>query len=115
MTMTDQPDADPTARLAARLALPERPADESFVARVGLALEARVFVEEARRDRREAVLVEVLAGAGLVAAAHQLTFVGETAAPFLAPLATGIGGIALLWALVWLLLSGISGEREGLA
>jgi hypothetical protein len=113
--MTDQPDTDRTARLAARLALPERPADESFVARVELALEARVFAEEARRDRREAVLVEVLAGAGLVAAANQLTFAGETAAPLLAPLATGIGGIALLLGLMWLLLSGISAERKGLA
>jgi hypothetical protein len=113
--MTNQPDPARIARLAARLALPDRPVDEGFVARVQLAVEAKAFAEEARRSRREAVLVEVLAGAGLIAAANQMVSVGETAAPLLAPLATGLGGIAFLWALVWLLLSGMSTEREGLA
>lgn len=113
--MTNQIHPDRVARLAARLALPERPADERFVARVQLALEAQAFSEEARRDRREAMIVEALAGAGLLAAANQLAAVGEFAAPLVTPLATGLGGAALLGGLVWLLLSATGAGREGAA
>ncbi len=106
---------DRLARLARRLALPERGPDEAFVARVQLARRARALEQEAARDRREQVVVEAGAGAALLLAAHQLAPVGEQAAALLASLSTGFGGIALFGLAAALLVSILGSEREGLA
>ena len=106
---------DPLARLAARLAIPEREPDEAFVGRVSLALEAKAFEQQAKRTRREELVIHIAAGAGLLAGLNQFADIGSQAAPLLAPLASGMGGAALLWGVVWLALSGFAGEREGLA
>src|SRR5215213_5450054 len=103
------------ARLARRLALPEREPDEAFAARVRLARLALALEREAALDRREQVLVELGAGAALLFAAHQLSGVGERAAALLAPLTTGLGGLALFGLVAALLVSTIAGGREGLA
>jgi len=110
-----KPTPEQIARLARRLALPERGPDEAFVARVQLARRARALEQENVRDRREQVLVEAGAGAALLLAAHQLATVGEQAAAVLAPLSTGLGGIALFGVAVALLLSMLTDGREGLA
>jgi hypothetical protein len=110
-----KPTPERLAQLARRLALPERGADEAFVARVQLARRARALEQEAARDRREQVLVECGAGAALLLAAHQLASVGEQAAALFAPLATGLGGVALFGLAAALLVSMLTGEREGLA
>lgn len=110
-----KPTPDRLARLARRLALPERVADEAFVARVQLARRARALEQEAVRDRREQILVEAGAGAALLLAAHQIAAVGERAAELFAPLATGLGGLALAGLAAALLISAMTGEREGLA
>ncbi|HEX8622775.1 MAG TPA: hypothetical protein VF718_12465 [Allosphingosinicella sp.] len=109
------PTPDQLARLARRLALPERAPDDAFVARVELARRARALEQDAVRDRREQVLVEAGAGAALLLAAHQLSTVGEQAAALFAQLSTGLGGIALFGLAAALLVSMIGGEREGLA
>ena len=109
------PTPDQLARLARRLALPERVADEGFVARVAFARRARALEQEAARERREQLLVEAGAGAALLFAVHQLSAVGEQAAALLAPLATGLGGMAVLGLAAALLVSTLAGEREGLA
>jgi hypothetical protein len=109
------PTPEQLARLARRLALPERAPDDAFVARVQLARRARALEQEAARDRREQVLVEAGAGSALLLAAHQLTSVGEQAAALLAPLATGLGGIALFGLTAALIVSMLAGGREGLA
>ena len=107
-------DPDRLARLSARLALPEREPDEAFVGRVGLALEAKALEQQAKRARREELVVNILAGAALLAGLGQFADIGAEAAPLLAPLAGGMSGAALLWGIVWLALTGLSGEREGL-
>ena len=109
------PTPDQLARLAGRLALAERAPDEAFVARVQLARRARALEQAAARDRREQLLVEAGGGGALLFAAHQLTAVGEQAASLLAPLATGLGGIALFGLAAALLVSVVAAEREGLA
>lgn len=109
------PTPEQLARLAGRLALPERAPDEAFVARVQLARRARALEQEAARDRREQVVVEAGAGAALLLGAHQLTAVGEQAAALLAPLSTGLGGLALFGLAAAFLVSMLTGEREGLA
>ena len=111
--MTPTPEA--MARLARRLALPERPPDEAFVARVRLARSAADLVRQAERSRREQLVVEIGGGGALVLAAHQLAQVGEQAAALLAPLATGLGGLAFLGLAAAMMLSTLAGEREGLA
>jgi hypothetical protein len=103
------------ARLARRLALPEREPDETFVARIELARRADDLQREAARDRREQVLVELGAGGALLFAAHQLSAVGEQAAALLTPLTTGLGGVALFGLLAAILVSTLAGGREGLA
>ena len=110
-----KPTPEQLARLARRVALPERAPDDAFVARVQLARRARALEQEAARDRREQVLVEAGAGAALLLAAHQLTTIGEQAAALLAPLATGLGGVALFGLAAALMVSAMAGEREGLA
>lgn len=110
-----KPTPERLARLARRLALPERGPDEAFVARVRLARRARALEQEAARDRREQILVEAGAGAALILAAHQFVAVGERAAELLAPLATGLGGLAIAGLAAALLISTLAGEREGLA
>ena len=110
-----KPTPEQLARLARRVALPERAPDDAFVARVQLARRARALEQEAARDRREQVLVEAGAGAALLLAAHQLTTIGEQAAALLAPLATGLGGVALFGLAASLMVSAMAGEREGLA
>jgi hypothetical protein len=110
-----KPTPDRLARLARRLALPEREPDEAFVARVQLARRARALEQDAARDRREQLIVEAGAGAALLLAAHQLSAVGERALALVAPLATGLGGLALAGLAAALLLSTMAGEREGLA
>ncbi|HEX6376385.1 MAG TPA: hypothetical protein VFZ91_11770, partial [Allosphingosinicella sp.] len=71
--------------------------------------------QEAARDRTEQVLVEAGAGAALLLAAHQLASVGEQAAALFAPLAAGLGGLALLGLAGAVMLAALVGEREGLA
>lgn len=110
-----KPTPDSLARLARRLALPEREPDEAFVARVQLARRARALEQSAARDRREQLLVEAGAGAALLLAAHQLVGVGERAAALFEPLAGGFGGLALAGLALALILSTLAGEREGLA
>lgn len=109
------PTPDQLARLARRLAPPDRAPDEAFVARVQLARRARALEREAARDRREQVLVELGAGAALLLAAHQLASVGEQAAALLAPLSTGLGGVALVGLAAALMVATLAGGREGLA
>jgi len=106
------PTPDRLTRLAKRLALPERPTDETFVARVQFALRARALEQQAARDRREQVLVELSGGAALLVAAHQIASAGERAVALLTPLTTGLGGLALLGlALAWMA-STLAGERD---
>ena len=110
-----KPTPDRLARLARRLAFAEREPDEAFVARVQLARRARALEQEAARDRREQLLVEAGAGAALLLAAHQLASVGEQAAALFAPLAAGLGGVALVGLAAAVMVSALAGEREGLA
>jgi hypothetical protein len=110
-----QPTPEQLARLARRLAPADRPPDEAFVARVQLARRAHALERQAARDRREQVLVELGAGAALLLAAHQLAAVGEQAAALLAPLSTGLGGVALFGVVAALMVSMLAGGREGLA
>ena len=110
-----KPTPESLARLARRLALPERAPDEAFVARVKLARRARALEQEGARDRREQLLVEAGAGAAVLLAAHQLAAVGEQAAALFAPLATGLGGLAVFGLVAALTVSALAGDREGLA
>lgn len=110
-----KPTPDQLARLARRLALPERAPDEAFVARVQLARRARALEQEAARDRREQLLVEAAGGGALLFAAHQLATVGEQAAALFAPLAAGLGGVALVGLAATLMVAAMAGGREGLA
>lgn len=109
------PTPDQLARLARRLALRERAPDEAFVARVRLARNAADLAREAARSRREQLLVEIGGGGALLFAAHQLSRIGEQAASLLAPVATGLGGVALVGLAAAVMLSTLAGEREGLA
>jgi hypothetical protein len=112
------PTTDQLARLARRLALPERAPDEAFVARVRLARSAADLAREAARSRREQLVVEAGGGGALLLAASQLGPVGDQAAAFLAPLAGGLGGLgglALFALAAATMLSTLAGEREGLA
>jgi hypothetical protein len=110
-----KPTPESLARLARRLALPEREPDDAFVARVQLARRARALELEAARDRREQLLVELGGGAALLFAAHQLAAVGEQAVALFAPVAAGLGGLALLGLALAFAASTLAGEREGLA
>ena len=109
------PTPDQLARLARRLALPERGPDEAFVARIRLARAAADLARDARRSRREQLVVEIGGGGALLFAAHQLSQVGEQAASLLAPLATSLGGLALFGLAAAMMLSTLAGERESLA
>jgi hypothetical protein len=106
------PTPDRLARLARRLALPERAPDEAFVARVRLARSAAALEREAARSRKEQLVVEIGGGGALLLAAHQFASVGEKAAALLAPLATSLGGLALVGAAVAMMLATLGGERE---
>jgi NADPH-dependent 2,4-dienoyl-CoA reductase/sulfur reductase-like enzyme len=110
-----KPTPESLARLARRLALPERGPDQAFVARVQLARRARALEQEAARDRKEQLLVEAGAGAALLLAAHQLGTVGEHAAALITPASMGLGGLALVALAGAMILSALAGEREGLA
>ena len=109
------PTPDRLSRLAARLALPDRAPDEAFVARVALARGAADLARAAARSRREQLLVEIGGGGALLLAAHQIGRIGEQAATLLAPLATGLGGLALFGLAAAMMVSALAGEREGLA
>ena len=109
------PTPEQLARLGRRLALPERAPDEAFVARVRLARNAQELARESARSRREQLLVEIGGGGALLLAAHQLGQVGEQAAALLAPLASGLGGLALFALAGAAMISTLAGEREGLA
>lgn len=109
------PTTDQLARLARRLALPERGPDEAFVARVRLARSAADLAREAARSRREQLIVEIGGGGALLLAAHQLGQIGEQAASLLAPAVTGLGGLALFALAAAAMLTTLAGEREGLA
>ncbi|MEA3011377.1 MAG: hypothetical protein QOJ91_3069 [Sphingomonadales bacterium] len=111
--MTSTPDQ--LARLARRLALPERAPDEAFVARVRLARQAAGLAREAARSRREQLAIEIGGGGALLFAVHQLAQVGEKAASLLAPIATSLGGLALFGLAAAMMVSTLAGEREGLA
>jgi hypothetical protein len=102
-------------RLARRLALPERAPDEVFVARIRLARSAAGLAREAERSRREQLVIEIGGGGALLLAAHQLGQIGEQAASLLAPVATSLGGLALLGVASAMILSTFAGDREGLA
>ena len=109
------PTPDRLARLARRLALPERAPDEAFVARIRLARSAADLAREAERSRREQLVVELGGGGALLLAASRLGPIGEQAAALLAPLATSLGGLALFGLAAAMMLSTFAGEREGLA
>ena len=109
------PTNDQLARLARRLALPEREPDEAFVARVRMARSADALAREAARGRREQLIVEIGGGGALLFAAHQLSQVGEQAAMLLAPAVTSLGGLALFGLAAAFMVSTLAGEREGLA
>lgn len=109
------PTPDRLARLARRLALPERGPDEAFVARVRLARGAADLAREAERSRREQLVVEIGGGGALLFAASQLGQIGEQVASLLAPVATGLGGLALFGLAAAMMLSTLAGDREGLA
>jgi hypothetical protein len=109
------PTPDRLDRLARRLALPERAPDEAFVARVRLARNAAGLAREAERSRREQLVVEIGGGGALLLAASQLGRIGEQAATLLAPLASGLGGLALFGLAAAMMVSTLAGEREGLA
>lgn len=109
------PTPDRLARLARRLALPERGPDEAFVARVRLARSAADLARDAERSRREQLVVEIGGGGALIFAASQLGRIGEQAASLLAPVATSLGGLALFGLAAALMLSTLAGDREGLA
>ena len=109
------PTPDQLARLARRLALPERAPDEAFVARVRLARSAADLALEAQGSRREQLVIEIGGGGALLFAASQLGPIGEQAAGLLAPLATGLGGLALFGLAAAMLVATLAGEREGLA
>jgi hypothetical protein len=109
------PTPDQLARLARRLALPERGPDEAFVARIRMARGAADLALEAARARREQLVIEIGGGGALLFAVHQLSQIGEQAASLLAPLATGLGGIAVLGLAAAMMLSTLAGDREGLA
>jgi hypothetical protein len=109
------PTPDQLARLGRRLALPERAPDEAFVARVRLARDAAGLAIEAARSRREQIAIEIGGGGALLLAVHQLAQVGERAASLLAPIATSLGGLALLGAAAAMMLSTLAGDREELA
>lgn len=111
--MTPTPDA--LARLARRLALPERAPDEAFVARVRMARAAAGLAREAAASRREQMAIEIGGGAALLLAAHQLGRIGEQAADLLAPAATSLGGLALFGLAAAMMLSTLAGERETVA
>lgn len=109
------PTPDQLARLARRLALPERGPDEAFVARVRMSRGAADLALEAARSRREQLVIEIGGGGALLFAAHQLSRIGEQAASLLAPVATGLGGLAVLGLAAAMMVSTLAGEREGLA
>jgi hypothetical protein len=109
------PTPDQLDRLARRLALPERAPDEAFVARVRLSRSAADLAREARRSRKEQLVIEIGGGGALLLAAHQLGQIGEQAANLLTPAATSLGGLALLGLAAAMMLSTLAGEREGLA
>jgi hypothetical protein len=109
------PTPDQLDRLARRLALPDRGPDEAFVARVRMARSAADLALEARRSRKEQLVIEIGGGGALLLAAHQLGRIGEQAAGLLAPAATSLGGLALLAVAAALMLSAFAGERESLA
>ncbi|HEU0135064.1 MAG TPA: hypothetical protein VFR28_09595 [Allosphingosinicella sp.] len=109
------PTPDRLARLARRLALPEREPDEAFVARVALAARADALAREAARSRREQLVIEIGGGGALLLAVHQIASVGEQAAALLAPLATSLGGLALFGLAAAFLVSTLAGEREAAA
>jgi hypothetical protein len=106
------PTPDQMARLARRLALPERAPDEAFLARVRMARSAADLALDARRSRKEQLVIEIGGGGALLLAAHQLGQVGEQAAGLLAPAATSLGGLALLGVAAAFMLSAFAGERE---
>jgi hypothetical protein len=109
------PTPDPLARLARRLALPERAPDEAFVARVRMARSALDLEREAARSRKEQLVMEIGGGGALLFATHQLSQIGEQAAGLLAPVATSLGGLAFFGLAAAILLSTLAGDREGLA
>jgi hypothetical protein len=109
------PTTEQLARLARRLALPERGPDEAFVARVRLERNAADLAREAARSRREQLLMEVGGGGALLLAASQLGRIGEQAASLLAPLATSLGGLALFGLAAAMMVGTLAGERESLA
>jgi len=109
------PTPDRLERLARRLALPERAPDEAFVARIRLARSASDLAREAGRSRREQLVIEIGGGGALLFAASQLGPIGEQAASLLAPLAAGLGGLAMFGLAAAMMVSTLAGEREGLA
>lgn len=92
------PDQSRLERLARRLALAERAPDEAFVAHFALAMEARALAVAATSERRRQVLLEVAGGSGLLIAAQHVSALGGHAAALLEPVATSLGGLALLGA-----------------
>jgi hypothetical protein len=109
MTM---PDEKSLARLARRLAIPERAPDDVFVHHVALAMEARAIAEEASRERRSQAILEVAGGAGLLVAAHQFSGLAGNAAALLEPVATSLGGLALLGVAAVALITALAAGAE---
>jgi hypothetical protein len=113
--MKTLPDEHRLARLAKRLALPERSPDEGFAHRVELAVQAQALAKQAARAQREQLAVELGGGAALALAAHQILTAGDGAAALLLPLTEGLGTLTLVAVAVTLLVALVGGEREALA
>jgi hypothetical protein len=99
--------------LSKRLALPERAPDEAFVARTRLALRARALAEAEGRVRRDQVLTDLAALAGLALAARRILPAGEETLALLAPLAAAAGTMAAAWAAASLILTVFAHRRPG--
>ena len=109
MTM---PDDKRLARLALRLAIPEREPDDTFVHHVALAMEARAIEQAAVKERRSQVMLEVAGGAGLLVAASQVSGIAGQAAALLEPVATSLGGLALVGAAAAAMIAALAAGTE---
>lgn len=94
------------ARLAGRLAIPERAPDEAFVARVAMEVRARSLLQDAKRDRREQLIVEIVAAAALIIGIHQWSNLSDLT--LILPMGAETGSLVLLSLFVTLLLTSLA-------
>ena len=105
---------DKLARLAQRLAIPERAPDAAFVARVELEVEALAMIERAARERRGQLAVDISAAGALLLAAKELATIAEPAAELLMPLPSGMEAALFVCAVGSLLVAAVAAVREKL-